>query len=85
MYIGSFQSDGDAVQEDENQDHVVEQFVRDHALAPRAASKQHTRTTRASETESSIRRLRSVKTIDHTISSGKAIKRRKMRGGNCGN
>lgn len=34
MYIRSFQSDGDAVEEDENQNDVVEQFVRDHTLAP---------------------------------------------------
>ena len=58
---------------------MVEQFVRDHALAPRAASIQHTQTTRSSEMESSIRCLRLVKTIDRTISSEKAVKRRKMR------
>lgn len=45
VYIRSLQSDGDAVEEDENQNHVVEQFVRDHALAPPTASKHtHTRT-----------------------------------------
>lgn len=37
--VGSFQSDGDAVEEDENQNHVVKQFVRAHTLAPRAESK----------------------------------------------
>lgn len=36
--VWSFQGDGDAVEEDEDQNHVVEQFVRDHALAPRTAS-----------------------------------------------
>lgn len=43
LYIRSFQSDGDAVEEDENQNHVVEHFVRDHTLAPHTASK-HTHT-----------------------------------------
>lgn len=38
LYIRSFQSNGDAVEEDENQNHVVEQFVRDHTLAPHTAS-----------------------------------------------
>lgn len=38
QYVWSFQGDGDAVEEDENQNHVVEQFVRYHALAPRTAS-----------------------------------------------
>lgn len=38
--VWSFQGDGDAVEEDEDQNHVVEQFVRDHALAPRTASEQ---------------------------------------------
>lgn len=36
--VGSLQGDGDAVEEDEHQDHMVKQFVRDHALAPRTAS-----------------------------------------------
>lgn len=36
--VGSFQGDGDAVEEDENQNHMVKQFVRDHALAPHTAS-----------------------------------------------
>lgn len=32
--VGSLQGDGDAVQEDEDQDHVVKQLVRDETLAP---------------------------------------------------
>lgn len=36
--VGSFQGDGDAIEEDENQNHMVKQFVRDHALAPHTTS-----------------------------------------------
>lgn len=39
LYVRSLQSDGDAVEEDEDQNHVVEQFVRDQILAPNTESK----------------------------------------------
>lgn len=38
LYVRSLQSDGDAVEEDEDQNHVVEQFVRDQILAPNTES-----------------------------------------------
>lgn len=34
LYVRSLQGDGDAVEEDEDQDHVVKQLVRDETLAP---------------------------------------------------
>lgn len=39
VYIRSFQSNGDAVEEDENENYVVEYFVGDHPLAPQTESK----------------------------------------------
>lgn len=63
LYVRSLQSNGDAVEEDKNQNHMVEQFVRDHTLAPHTESK-HTHIS----TESSIKCPWSVTAIDQTIS-----------------
>lgn len=33
LYVGPLHGDGDAIEENEKQNHVVEQFVRNHSLA----------------------------------------------------
>lgn len=56
VYVRPFQRDGDAVEEDEDQNHMVKQFVRDCSLAPHTESKYRHR-------ESSVTRACSVKAI----------------------
>lgn len=40
LYARSFQSNGNAVEEDEDQNHVVKPLVGDHTLAPHPEAKQ---------------------------------------------